>query len=148
MSILYYNSEIWHLPTLKQELKQKLISISARAIKTCMFYPDNTISFENLHRMNNRAMPDAIMHYKCALQLFKVYNTNDYTFDWTVMNFNHIFTSRQTSFMLLKTNRTKVGLNLMANRFSILNGKIPFLWLNESKTSFKLKCKKTILVSK
>ena len=90
-------------------------------------------------------MPDAIMHYKCALQLFKVYNTNDYTFDWTVMNFNQIFTSRQTRFMLLKTNRTKVGLNLMANRFSILNGKIPFLWLNESNTSFKLKCKRLFL---
>ena len=70
LSILYYNSEIWHLPTLKTELKQKLISISARAIKTCMFHPDNMISYENVHKMNNRAMPNAIMLYKCAIQLF------------------------------------------------------------------------------
>ena len=34
LSILY--SEIWHLQNLKPELKQKLVSISACAIKTCM----------------------------------------------------------------------------------------------------------------
>ena len=34
-SILYYNSEIWHLQSLKQNLKQKLLSASAKAIKTC-----------------------------------------------------------------------------------------------------------------
>ena len=35
-SILYYNSEIWHLQSLKVNLKQKLLSSSARAIKTCV----------------------------------------------------------------------------------------------------------------
>ena len=56
-----------------------------------------------------------------------------------------IFTSRQTTFMVLKSNRIKVGLNFMPNRLSILNGKIPFNWLNESMTSFKLKCKRLFL---
>ena len=60
-SVLYYNSEIWHLPNLKTELKKKLISISARPIKVCMYYPDNMISFENLHKMNKRAMPETFM---------------------------------------------------------------------------------------
>ena len=32
-SILYYNSEIWHLPSLKPELKQSLLSASATALK-------------------------------------------------------------------------------------------------------------------
>ena len=58
-SILYYNSEIWHLPSLKTELKQKLMSVSARAISTCMYYPDRMISFENIylfhhHHQNNK----------------------------------------------------------------------------------------------
>ena len=57
---------------------------------------------------------------------------NEFTFDWTVMNFNQTFTSRQTTFMILKSNSTKVGLNLMPNRLSILNRKIPFNWLNAS----------------
>ena len=35
-SILYNNSEIWHLSGLKINLKQKVLSVSAKAIKTCM----------------------------------------------------------------------------------------------------------------
>ena len=144
-SILYYNSEIWHLPTLKTELKQKLISISARAIKTCMYYPDNMISFENIHKMNNRAMPNAVMLYKHAIQLFKIYNAIEYTFDWTILNFNQILTSRQISFMIFKSNEKKVGISILANRLSILNGKIPFPWLNCSLPSYKMHCKKLFL---
>ena len=75
-------------PNLKNELKKKLISILARAIKTCMYYPDRMISFKNVHKMNNRAMPDAIMSYKCAIQLFKLYNYNEMSIDWVNLNFN------------------------------------------------------------
>ena len=60
-SVLFYNSEIWHIPSLKNELKKKLTSLSAKAIKTCMYYPDRMISHTNLHKMNNRAMPEAFM---------------------------------------------------------------------------------------
>ena len=50
----------------------KLVSISARAIKSCMSYSDNMISYRNIHKMNNRALPEAIMLYKYAIQLFKL----------------------------------------------------------------------------
>ena len=104
------------------------------------------ISFKNIHKMNNRAMPEAIMHYKHAIQLFKIYNSNEFTFNWLLLNFNQIFNSRQTTFKAFKSNNAKVGLNLLANRLTILNGKIPFSWLNESITLFKLKCKKLFLM--
>ena len=68
-SVLYYNSEIWHIPSLKNELKKKMTSISAKAIKSCMYYPDCVISFDNIHKINNRAMPDTFMSYKTANQL-------------------------------------------------------------------------------
>ena len=143
--ILYYNSEIWHLPSLKSELKQKLVSISARAIKSCMYHPDNMISYFNIHKMNNRATPEAILYYKLAIQLYKLYNSNVDTYDWVLLNSNQIFTSRQMTFMAFKSNTTKVGLNLLVTRLSILSGKIPLCWLNESMTSFKLKCKRSFL---
>ena len=69
-------------------------------------------------------MPNAIMLYKCAIQLFKIYNANAYMFDYLI-NFNQT-TSRQTTFTIVKSNSTKVGLNIIANRLSIINGKIPF----------------------
>ena len=110
-----------------------------------MYHPDNMISYLNIHKMNNRATPKAILHYKLAIQLYKLYNSNLYTYDWVLLNSNQSFTSRQTTFMAFKSNTKKVGLNLLANRLSILSGKITLSWLNESVTSFKLKCKRCVL---
>ena len=146
-SLLYYNSEIWQIPNLKHDLKKKLTNVSATAIKVCMFYPDRMISHVNIHKMNNRAMPESLMTYKMALQLHKLYNTNDQSLDWISLNFDQILTSRQTTFMISKTNKTKIGLNTMANRLSILNGRIPLSWLNATLSTYKIKCKKLFLDS-
>ena len=126
-SNVYYNLEICHIPTLKNELKKKLISISAREIKTYMYYPDRMIFFENIHKMNNRAMPDAIMSYKCPIQLFKLYNDNEMSMDWVNLNLNQTFTTRRTTFSIFKTNVSKVGLNQILYRILEINGLIPFI---------------------
>ena len=44
-------------------------------------------------------------------------------------------------FKVTKTNKRKVGNNIMVNRMSTLNDKIPLDWLNLSYESFKLKSK-------
>ena len=144
-SVLYYNSEIWHLPSLKGILKQKLLSSSAQAIKCCVKYCTRDVSFVNLHAMYNRATPDQFMLYKNAISLFKLYNGTDYTIEWAALNFNQILTSRQTKFMTIKANKRKVGINAIANRLNGLNNKIPFSWLNLSYVTFKLHCKKEFL---
>ena len=144
-SLLYYNSEIWHLPSLKYELKKKLLSISARALKVTMYYPDNMISYENIHKMNNRAMPEAFMSYKLAIQLYKLYNSVNHSLEWVSLNLNQILTTRQTNFITLKTNKTKVGLNILSNRLHSINGLIPLTWLNQSICTFKINCKKLLL---
>ena len=144
-SLLYYNSEIWHLPSLKYELKKKLLSISARALKVTMYYPDNMISYENIHKMNNRAMPEAFMSYKLTIQLYKLYNSVNHSLEWVSMNLNQILTTRQTNFITLKTNKTKVGLNILSNRLHSINGLIPLTWLNQSICTFKINCKKLLL---
>ena len=110
-----------------------------------MYYPDNMISFENIHRMNNRAMPDSIMTYKTAIQLHKLYNTTSQSLDWISLNFDQILTTRQTTFQIIKSNNTKVGLNILNNRLAILNGKIPLNWLSVSLDTFKVHCKKLFL---
>ena len=98
-----------------------------------------------IHKLNNRAMPNAIMLYKSAIQLFKLYNSNEHTYDWTLLNLNQILTSRQTHFAILKTNSTKVGINILANRLYSINGQIPLSWLNSSLNTFKLHCKRLLL---
>ena len=76
-SISYYNSEIWHLPSLHVNLKQKLLSLSAKAIKMCSKSCTSDLSFVNLHARYNRATPEKLLLYKHALSLFKLFNSTD-----------------------------------------------------------------------
>ena len=85
---------------------------------------------------------DSIQH---ALSLFKLFNSTDYTTEWAALNLNQINTSRQIHFVTGKSNLKRVGLNAIANRYHILNGKIPLNNFNESLDSFKIFCKKKFL---
>ena len=48
-SILYYNSEIWHLKMLKPRLSQMLLSASAKALKITLKFYDINMSFDRIH---------------------------------------------------------------------------------------------------
>jgi hypothetical protein len=69
-SILYYNSEIWHLPELNPLLKIHLLAASTTALKLCTPNYDRTISYKVLHEINSRATPTQICHYKYSLLLY------------------------------------------------------------------------------
>ena len=83
--------------------------------------------------------------YKTAIQLHKLYNAADPSLDWISLNFDQILAARQTVFLISKTNKTKFGLNTLANRLSILNGRIPLQWLTATLDTFKVRCKKLFL---
>ena len=145
-SILYYNSEIWHVHSLKQSIKQKILSSSASVLKACMKFNSRMISFERIHLMNNRATPEKFLMYKHALALYRLYNSNKPSLEWCALNLNQILTSRQTRFQIAKTNRLKVGLNALANRLYILNGQVPLSWLDGGFETFKVKCKALLIM--
>ena len=144
-SILYYNSEIWHLPSLKPTLKQKLLSASARALKVCNSQADNYMSFEAIHELCKRATPSKIQKFKLAICLHKLYNIEFNPTEFYLLNDNQVVTSRQRNFIILKSNKTRVGLNSLANRLHSINGDIPLEWLNLSIETFKIRCKKLYL---
>ena len=137
----YYNSEIWHIQSLKQSIKQKILSSSVNVIKACMKYNSQMISFERIQNMNNRATPEKIMMYKHAFALFQLYNNTIPSLEWCALHINQIINSRQTKFKSGKSNRLKVGQNALANRFYILNDEIPNKWLEGGYETFKVKCK-------
>ena len=65
--ILYYNSEVWQLRTLNQSLKNQLLSVSAKAIKTCFKNLDYwLLSYKDLHQIAGRATPERLMSYKLS----------------------------------------------------------------------------------
>ena len=144
-SILFYNSEIWHLPKLKPELKQLLLSASAKALKVSQKHPDRMESFVDVHKHCKRALPEQMIEYKHAILLHKLYNEHQPVTDWIELNTYQISTSRQTHFKISRTNVFKIGNNKLTSRLSILNEKILLQDLNLSLDAFKVKYKKLLL---
>ena len=99
-----------------------------------------------LHEMCQRATPDTFLLYKHALTLYKLLNNNDQTIEWAAINFNQVFTSRQIFFITSTTNLKKVGLNALANRMNVINGRIPLVHFNKSYDTFKVFCKNEFLI--
>ena len=51
-SVLFYNSEVWHINTLHQSLHKLLMSTSAKAIKICLRQGDlDGLSYEDIHQI-------------------------------------------------------------------------------------------------
>ena len=112
-SILYYNSEIWHIPNLKPELKQKILSASANALKISQRNPDPMESYINVHNNCKRALPNQMMEYKHSILLHKIFNNQQPVMDWIELTFNQALTTRETFFNSVKSNKTKIGNNLL-----------------------------------
>ena len=145
-SILYYNSEVWLLPSLKPALRQQLLSASSAPLKLITTNYNYLMSYNSLHYLNQRATPNQITLYKHALQLHKTYNCSKYSNDWVHLHFNQQFNNRNTMVKFTNTSNYKIGNNLLSNRFTMLNGKIELSMLNDSFESFKVKCKTKFLI--
>ena len=61
--------------------------------------------------------------------------------NWINLFFNQNFNERENTVKFFNTSTYKVGNNIIANRFVVLNGKIPYNWLNETFENYKIKCK-------
>ena len=83
--------------------------------------------------------------YRLAIQLYKIYNGDDYTEDWQDMNRQQNFNARCEVFRITNCSNIKIGRNILCNRLTVLNGQINLNWLNLSLTAFKLKAKMTFL---
>ena len=144
-SILYYNSEIWNIPTLNYEAKQKLLSVSSSALKLCTPTYHDRMSFAELHAINKRATPTQMCIYKHALLLYKLLKTEIPSLDWIDLNFQQSFNQREQTFKFFSTNNYRVGCNSICNRMNILNGTLQLTSVENSFESFKVHCKNTYL---
>ena len=104
-----------------------------------------TSSVEGYCTMCNRATPIQVMRYKLALCLHKLYNSDYNSIEFLSLNFKQVITGRQTKFKCFKDNNTKVGLNTLSNCLYVLNDLIPLDWLNMSKDTYKVHCKRLFL---
>ena len=145
LSVLYYNADVWLLPSLAPNLKQKLLSASAAPLKMCTRLYDQSMSYDTLHILNKRATPKQFTTYRHALLLHKTFNDSTLSRDWTDLFFNQQFNGRCNTINFLNLKHYKIGNNILSNRFVILNGLINYEWLNLPFNSYKLKCKNMFL---
>jgi hypothetical protein len=104
-SILYYNSEVWHLHSLKQFDKKLLLSALSNPLKLAIHYSDPMISLARLHILTSRATPQLYSNFKLALLLYRTFNNCSPETEWVELNFAQSFSSRQTFFHVNKTIR-------------------------------------------
>ena len=136
-SVLYYNSVIWLIPEIGPLMKQKLLSISACALRSCLSQNNCEISFERIHVLHKKCTPVQIMCYQSALQLHKVWNRETLNFESISMLDQITLTSRQTSFLIFRNNSSRIGMNTTANKFYQLTSKIKLETQNFSFVHYK-----------
>jgi hypothetical protein len=144
-SVLFYNSEIWHIPSNTSNSKKQLMAASALPLKMCLNNYDRNISYQSLHSHMKRANPTQLQLYKHSLLLHKAYNDDNNSPEWLDLFSNQTFNDRNTKVNFIDLSVFKIGKNILSNRFSILNGKIEYEMLNKNYLSYKLSCKKLFL---
>ena len=136
-----YNADIWLLPSLTRQTWTMLMSASASPLKLCYRMYDRSISFERLHELMKRPTPKTLMEFKHALILHKVYNTEVPNQNWLNLFFNQNFNNRNPKANFIDTSRFKQGKNLLSNRFTCINNRIPYKMFNLKYGAFKIWCK-------
>ena len=144
-SILYYNADIWLLPSLKQLLKSKLLSTSSAALKLCYHGYDRSVSFARLHNVLKYPTPQQTCEFNHAILLHKIYNDPAESQNWLDLFFNQNFNSRYSKVNFYDTSKNKLGKNILANRFVVINQKIHYNWLNLPMSKYKSLCRKEFL---
>ena len=91
---MYYNSEIWNIPSLHLAQKQLLMSTLANALKICTPEYHDRMSYLDLHSLNKRATPDQMCAYKLSLVLYKLINIETPQQDWLDSNVEQTFYNR------------------------------------------------------
>ena len=138
-SVLYYNAVIWLTPELSAVMKQALLSISANALRNCMLSNCSEVSFDSIHKICNKCTPSQIMSYQQALNLHKKLNEIyvSCTTEHASLISNLVCTRRQLRFEIIRSNKCKIGMNTLSNKFLHISKLISLDNLNYSFVHFK-----------
>ena len=90
--------------------------------------------FAKIHINCKKSSPAQISNYQLSLELYKWYIQCQRNGHFSM---NMISGGRQTNFLMLKNNHTKLGLNSLVNKFHVLNNKINLCYFNLSASCCK-----------
>jgi len=140
-SKLYYGSQVWLLPTLKETLFRALLSQSGQCLKIV----DPDLSFINLHKKYLRATPRIFALYQTAINYFEAMNMDVYTDEKMEIVNNTTSDCRNCYFTFVISNNYKIGLNVLSNRLCSISNHITKNSVLTSKETFITFCKINII---
>ena len=95
------------------------------------------MSFENVHKISKKCTPKQITLYQLSIKLYKVLNDPILKTETINVMEQSVFTRRQINFETLRDNRTKIGMNTLANKFYHITKMIGLDKLNFSFVHYK-----------
>jgi len=141
-SRLYYASEAWLLPTLKERQFNKLHSQSGQILKVV----DKGLSYSDLHKKFNRATPRLFSLYQTCINYYNIVKDNDYLPTEKVkVSLNTMRSARNEYLVFIRQNNYKCGLNNVSNRLRSVTNMIKKDWMVVEKSAFKTLCKKHVI---
>ena len=104
-----------------------------------MMYNCSEISFLEIHKKCKKCTPTQIMFYLSSILLYKTLN-NIFTYcstEYACLLNNIVCTRRQLKFEIVRNNRTKIGMNMISNKFYHISKQIGLDLLNLKLVHFK-----------
>ena len=72
------------------------------------------------------------LQYKTSILLHKIINDMDMSFEWQQLFSNQNLNQRNSLANFRDLSYYRIGKNLITNRLTIMNNKIPYDWFNEN----------------
>ena len=121
------------------DMKQKLLSISANALRSCLGHVEFDTSFDDLQKINKKCTTKQIIFYQMFLKLHKLLNEheNSLSFEHVTLLDQILCIGRQIKFQILRNFNSKIGLNTTVNKLYPLSNLFGLDMLNTTVVHLK-----------
>lgn len=133
----YYGAAIWLGPMTTKNYKKRLKSASIHIIRTSLGLYDWNLNHNDLHEIAGRGTPDQISNYIHAMTLFDIMEHQIPETIWAQVVDKILVNERSDKIIIPSNNRTRIGLNSIANRLGFISNKIPLSLLGSERSTFK-----------
>ncbi len=129
-SKMYYGSEIWLLPNLKERHFTRLYTQSGRSLKLI----NRELSYRVLHVTYSRATPKILSLYQTCINYYDLlHNPMQLMIEQENLHYVTLNDRRNIKVTFVRTNQSRVGLNNITNRLRTVTNMLNKSWLDLSR---------------
>jgi len=145
---LYYAAAVWFLPNISNRQLQKLMTSSSSILKTITGHKcnqDDQMSYQELHKICNRATPVMFREYITITTLHRILVDNTPEDIWLDLLNGHQHSGRHYKPRFVRSNTHRVGSNCLVNRVQNCTNRFEYDMTTLNKDQLKAKAKRQFL---